>query len=146
MGASAGFLTFSGFAVLLIGFLCGAPLGSAVNRGIAEEQIRAWRVAHSSLVGGGVMLLAIAPNLSSVELPYPLKIAASNMLSISVWSFTFALTFGAWTGHRGIARGKGVGALVTYVANMTGVILSTASILMLVYGAAVHFLRAALQA
>lgn len=138
---SASLLASSGFLVLLIGFLCGAPLGSAINHHRDEERVRAWRVAHSSLVGGGVMLLAIAPNLSIVALPSSLKALASGMLCVSIWSFTFALTFGAWKGHRGTQRGTGLGAAATYTANMAGVVLSTIAILLLSYGSIVHLLR-----
>jgi len=142
MGVSQSLLSSSGFLILLIGFLCGAPLGSAINKNYDKERIRAWRVAHSSLVGGGVMLLAIAPNLSRVALPSNLTALASGLLCASVLAFTFALTFGAWKGHRGTARGAGLGATFTYVGNMTGVVLSLISMLMLVYGAGVHLLRA----
>src|SRR5207248_1591905 len=53
-------LVLHGGIVLLIGLLCGAPLGSAVVRGKGEEAVRAWRVAHTSLVTGGILLLAVA--------------------------------------------------------------------------------------
>ncbi|RZI76831.1 MAG: hypothetical protein EOP13_00625 [Pseudomonas sp.] len=87
------------------------------------------------------MLLAIAPNLSIIELPHSLKALASGLLCVSIWSFTFALTFGALKGHRGTERQAGIGAAITYAANMTGVVLSTISVLMLAYGALVHLLR-----
>ena len=138
---SASFLASSGFLVLLIGSFCGAPLGRAINHDCDEECVRAWRVAHSSLVGGGVMLLAIAPNLTIVELPPSLKALASGMLCVSIWSFTFALTFGAWKGHRGTQFGTGPGAIAAYAANMTGVVLSMIAVLMLSYGTMVHLLR-----
>jgi hypothetical protein len=137
---SASLLSSVGLLVLFLGFLCGAPLGRAINKNYGEERIRAWRVAHSSLVGGGVMLLAIAANLSNIELPQALKLLASYMLSVSILSFAFALTFGAYKGHRGTERGVGFGSAITYVANMIGVFLSTVSILMLTYGACVHLL------
>lgn len=86
------------------------------------------------------MLLAIAPNLSIVELPHNLKALASGLLCVSIWSFTFALTFGALKGHRGTERQAGFGAAITYAANMTGVVLSAISVLMLAYGALVHLL------
>jgi len=138
---SASLLSTAGFLVLLIGFACGAPLGGAINKARSEEHIRAWRVAHSSLVGGGVMLLAIAPNLASVELPSIVKAVASVMLCISAWSFTFALTFGAARGHRGTAPQRGAGAAAAYAANVAGVVLSSVSILLLAVGACIHLLR-----
>src|SRR4051812_424474 len=46
-------LLFHGAVVLLIGFACGAPMGRSIVRGRPEAVVRAWRVAHSSLVAGG---------------------------------------------------------------------------------------------
>lgn len=142
MNLSSTLLSTNGLLVLLVGFLCGAPLGSAINKGAMEAKVRAWRVAHSSLVGGGVMLLAIAPNLPGVELPPTLKLIASSLLCISAWSFTFALTFGAWKGHRGTAPETSVGSTAAYVANILGVVLSMGSVLMFAWGAGLHLLRA----
>src|SRR5437867_2693926 len=52
-------LVFSGFITLLIGLLCGRPLVVAINRNQGEDKIRGWRVAHSSMIMGGIMLLVI---------------------------------------------------------------------------------------
>ena len=49
-------LILHGGIVLLLGYLSGAGLGSAVNRGKSEATLRAWRVAHSGIVMGGVLL------------------------------------------------------------------------------------------
>ena len=54
-----------GLIVLLVGALCGVPYGQALTKGWGEEAVRAWRLAHFSLVFGGVWLLAVAPHCRS---------------------------------------------------------------------------------
>lgn len=138
---SSAILCLTGFVVLLLGLLTGAPLGSAINRNESEEIVRAWRVAHSSLVNGGVMVLAIAVVLPYLELSGGLQLFAAALLSLSVYAFTFALVFGAWSGHRGLQKGAGVVANAVYAANMFGAVLSIAATLLLLYGAALTLAR-----
>ena len=38
--------------VLLVGLICGAPMGRAITRNHGEDKVRAWRVAHSGLSMG----------------------------------------------------------------------------------------------
>ena len=73
-------LIFHGGVILVVGLLCGAPLGSAVVRGKPEETIRARRVAHSSLVMGGILLLALAGIVAQLQL-------SAWALGLMVWSF-----------------------------------------------------------
>ena len=95
-------LIFHGGVILLVGLLCGAPLGSAVVRGKPEATIRAWRVAHSSLVMGGILLLALAGILGQLQL-------SAWALALLVWAFVassygfaIVLPLGAHYGHRGL--------------------------------------------
>lgn len=134
-------LLFTGFLVLLFGLLTGAPLGSAINRGADEESIRAWRVAHSSLVNGGVMLLAVSAVLPQLALSHGWQLVASVLLSISAYAFSFALFFGAWTGHRGLQKSATAAGNLVYLVNMAGVILSLAATALLAYGASVSLVK-----
>lgn len=65
-------------------------------------------------------------------------LSASGLLALLAG---FALIFGASKGYRGTASGAGTGPALTYFANMGGVVLSMASILMFAWGACVHLLR-----
>src|SRR5258705_11224117 len=91
-------LILHGAVVLLIGFACGAPMGRSIVRGRPEAVVRAWRVAHSSLVAGGVMLLAGAGVTAH------LKLAGCGLslmpMSFIASSFTFALAL-PLVGHAG---------------------------------------------
>lgn len=113
-------LIFHGGVILLLGLLCGAPLGSAIVRKKAEETVRAWRVAHSSLVMGGVLLLALAGILSNLEL-------SAFALALLVWavvasSYAFAvvLPLGALYGQRGLTSAPPLLNRLLYFGNIVG--------------------------
>ena len=113
-------LIFHGAVILLVGLLCGASLGSAVVRGKPEETVRAWRVAHSSLVMGGVLLLALAGIVAELQL-------SAVALAVLVWAFVgssygFAvvLALGAHYGHRGLTAAAPLLNRLLYVANLIG--------------------------
>jgi hypothetical protein len=72
-------LVFHGAVVLLVGLLCGAPYGRAVNRNAPEHIVHSWRVAHGSiplgpasakLVYAGNVVGAVSSLLAAVVLIY----------------------------------------------------------------------------
>jgi hypothetical protein len=112
-------LIFHGAVILLVGFLCGAPLGSAAVRG-KEEAVRAWRVAHSSLIMGGVLLLALASVVSHLQL-------STFGLTLLVWAFVassyvfaIVLPLAARYGHRGLTSAPPYLNRIIYMGNMVG--------------------------
>ena len=128
-------LIFHGSVILLAGLLCGAPLGSAVVRGKSEEMVRAWRVAHSSLMMGGILLLALAGVLVHLQL-------SASALALLVWAFiassyAFAvvLPLGAYYGHRGLTAKPPFLNRVIYFGNMTGAIGLLVGTIVLLWGA-----------
>jgi hypothetical protein len=137
---SSQLLLLNGFIILLLGLLCGVPLGRAVNRNKGEEIIRAWRVAHSSIVNGGVMLLVISVVLPSVELSAGWRLGVSVLLSVAFYAFCYALIFGAWKGHRGLAKETTMSANIIYYANMFGAALTIFAVSVLIYGASIAML------
>src|SRR5687768_4129037 len=52
-------LILHGGVILLLGLLSGVPFGRAIVHVKSEAAVRAWRVAHSGLSMGGVLLLAL---------------------------------------------------------------------------------------
>ena len=99
---SALWLMLHGGIVLLVGNLAGIPFGRAVVGRRPEEVVRAWRVAHSGLTSGGSSMIAIAAALPHLE---PSGIAPAALivpLVASGYGFALALTYGAWSGHRGL--------------------------------------------
>lgn len=127
-------LIFHGSVILLAGLLCGAPLGSAVVRRKSEETIRAWRVAHSSLVMGGVLLLALGGVVSRLHL-------SAFALALLVWAFVassyvFAvvLPLAAYCGHRGLSSTPPLMNRVLYFGNIVGAAGMLVGTLVLLWG------------
>ena len=128
-------LILHGGMILLAGLLCGAPLGSAVVRGKPEETIRAWRVAHSSLVMGGILLLAVAGIVAQLQL-------SAWALGLMVWAFVassygFAvvLPLGAHYGHRGLTSDPPLLNRVIYFGNTIGAMGLLVGTIVLLWGA-----------
>ena len=112
-------LIFHGAVILLVGFLCGAPLGSAAVRG-KEEAVRAWRVAHSSLIMGGVLLLALAGAVSHLKLsPFALTLLVWAFV-VSSYVFAVVLPLAAHYGHRGLTSAPPFLNRILYLGNMVG--------------------------
>ena len=124
-----------GAIVLLVGLLCGAPMGSAIARNKPEPIVRGWRVAHSSLVAGGILLLAIAGVVSRLALPPSALIVLVVSFVVGSYAFCISLPLGAHIGVRGITRdGSLLGALV-YATNILGVVALLLGGILLVWGA-----------
>jgi hypothetical protein len=121
-------LVVNGFVSLLIGFFCGRPLAGSIKRGGSDQQVHAWRVAHSSLVSGGLMLLAIAGVWGHVALSNAAQWAVSSALSLSMYAFGYALVVGAWKGYRGLGGEQGSLGRSIYASNVAGAALSTVSL------------------
>lgn len=112
-------LIFHGAVILLLGFLCGAPLGRAAVHG-REEAARAWRVAHASLISGGVLLLVLASVIAHLQLN-------AFTLALLVWAFVassyvfaIVLPLAARYGHRGLTPAPPLMNRIIYVGNMAG--------------------------
>src|SRR2546425_5508339 len=117
-------LVFHGAIVLLIGNLCGIPLGGAASAGSGEAAMHGWRVAHSGLVMTGVLLIAIGAALRLVVL-------GEGATSWLVWSLLaaaygggVALVLAAAVGARGLAPTGPPLNLVAFVGNI-GVVFGT---------------------
>lgn len=128
-------LILHGGIILLVGLLSGAPFGRAIVHGKSEATVRAWRVAHSGLAMGGVLLLALALVVPQLQL-------SASALAVLVWAFiasgygfAVALPLGAHYGHRGLTSGPPFLNRVVYFGNMIGVAGSLVGTLILLWGA-----------
>jgi hypothetical protein len=90
MDIQSKYLAFNGAIVLLIGLLCGFPFGVAINKK-DEELIRAWKLAHGSLVLGGTLSLAIAGCMNSIAFGEIYKLTVSTSFIASGYFFSIAL-------------------------------------------------------
>jgi len=134
-------LVLAGMLTLLTGLILGFPLRQAINQEMAEEAVRGWRVAHSSILMGGVMLLAIASVLPYLALSLSFKVTTVALLCASTSSFCYALIFGAVRLERGLLKGTGALANSVYYGNVVGAILSVCGMSLLLYGSIAMFLK-----
>jgi uncharacterized membrane-anchored protein len=128
-------LIFHGGVILLVGLLCGAPLGSAVVRRKTEETIRAWRVAHSSLVMGGILLLALAGIITQLQLnAWALALLVWAFVASS-YGFAVVLPLGAHYGHRGLTSEPPFMNRLIYFGNIIGAVALLVDTIVLIWGA-----------
>ena len=80
--------------VLLSGLLAGIPYGIAILKKSNERLINAWRVAHSALPMGAILLLVISVSFSGLNVAINLKWAISILFIISGYGFMVALLLG----------------------------------------------------
>ena len=117
---SALWLMLHGGIVLLVGNLAGIPFGRAIVLHRPEKTVRAWRVAHSGLTSGGSSMIAIAAALPHLA---PSSVAPAALivpLVASGYGFALALTYGAWSGHRGIIAKRPWQNVLVFLGNAIG--------------------------
>ena len=133
--SQAKYLLLHGAIILLAGLLCGIPLGGAIVSGSPDGSIRAWRVAHSGLSMGAVLLVAVAGVVSLVELSPMWTWVLVWSFVASGYGFAIALPLGAHFGHRGLTTAPPPLNRVIYLGNMVGVLGSLLGTVLLVLGA-----------
>ena len=114
-------LIFHGSVILLAGLLCGAPMGRSINAGKTDDVVRGWRVAHSGLIIGALLLFCVALLLPIVTLSDLYDRLMAGTFVVSAYGFLIALPLGAAIRQRGLSSTRGAGQIV-YVGNATGAI------------------------
>lgn len=140
MATSGTWLVLHGSIVLLIGLLCGAPYGIAINRAKPDAVVHGWRVAHGSLSLGGATLLVIGLCLALLDAPGYLKWGVSGSFALSGYSFALALPLGAQVGMRGLAWSGNARNKLVYLGNTLGAWSSVLGAVLLVAVAACQLL------
>lgn len=126
-------LVFHGAVVLLVGLLCGAPYGRAVNQHAPAHIVHSWRVAHLSIPLGAALMFAIAAILSNLRGGASLKWAVTIFLIVSSYSFCLSLPLAAVVGHRGLSSRGPTSAKLVYAGNMVGAVSSLMAAVTLAY-------------
>ena len=135
MEPSSRYLVFHGTIILLIGLLCGAPYGRAINRRAADHIVHSWRVAHLSLPIGAILMFAVAPLMASFTVASQIKQLIVDLLIVSGYSFCVALPLAAILGERGLSHGGSLKAKAVFAGNLLGAVTSLLASLALVYAA-----------
>ena len=112
-------LILHGTICMLIGLLCGAPLGRAINNDHGDAAIHGWRVAHLGLSLGGPLLYSVAAILPRFTGGGIMNGVVAWSFVASVYGFILALPPGAAIRERGLQPKSGLAQLV-YVGNLVG--------------------------
>lgn len=128
-------LAFHGGIVLMVGLLAGFPFTWVILKNKSHDEMRAWRVAHSSLCMGGVAMFAMAAVLPMLNMPSLVQMILIISFVASGYGFCFSMLFGASMGQRGLSfAGSGVNRLV-YAGNFVGSGGSLIATACFIYGA-----------
>jgi len=132
---SARYLVFHGTIILLIGLICGAPYGRAINGRAEPHIVHSWRVAHLSLPIGAILMFSVAPLLGSFTVAGQIKQLIATLLIVSGYSFAVALSMAGMVGERGLAYRGPLKAKVVFAGNALGAVTSLLASIALVYAA-----------
>lgn len=128
-------LMFHAVIVLLAGLLAGIPYGRAIIRKADERLIEAWKVAHSALSMGAILMLVLAVSFAGLNAAAGLEWAISVLFIVSGYGFALALLLGPVVGHRGLSPKGPISAKLVYSGNLTGAITSLLGTVALLYAA-----------
>ena len=139
MGHMVRVLALQGSLMLVVGLLCGFPYGRAINRKSDADVVLSWRVSHSSLSAGAILIIAIAAMLPWLPTTPALNWVTVVSLIVSSWAFTFALTVGPALRHRGLKFEGTFGAKAVYFGNIFGAAFSLVAALALLCSIVLSF-------
>jgi hypothetical protein len=128
-------LILHGGIVLLMGLLSGIPFGRAIVHGKPEATVRGWRVAHSGITMGGVLLLALSSVVPHLQLSTLTRALLVWAFIVSSYGFAVALPLGAHYGHRDLSSTPPFLNRMVYLGNIIGVAGSLVGALILLWGA-----------
>ena len=117
MDIPARYLVFHSAVVLMAGLLVGFPLGRAVHRHAPDHVIKAWRLAHDSLIVGPLLSLAIAGVMSALSVDAHIKSSLMWTWAAANYGFCVSLPLAAVTGHRGHTFEKPLANQVVFAGN-----------------------------
>jgi hypothetical protein len=129
-------LVFHGCIVLLISQLAGYALLFAINARQNEiAKVARWRMSHAATSVGAIFLIALAPVVSQLELGPGLAAFLVDALIVSTYALSLGTVVAGASGHRGTQLLRPWSNLIAWLLYMVGVLGSTASCLVLTYGA-----------
>ena len=131
-------LLFHGALVLVVGLLAGVPYGLSMRRGRPERIERAWRVAHSGLTMGGVLLISTSAVLALVAAESSVERIVAYALVASGYGFCVSLPYAAWGGHDSVFwPSRTAASWIISIGNIIGAGGSLLAAICLAYGVAV---------
>jgi len=127
-------LLIHGSIVLIFGLLSGIPFWVAIIRGQDEEAIRPWRVAHTTLIACGLVMLVVNLINPQLALSRELRSLLAWVLVASGYGFVFALVVGASMGYRALVpRPVGLNILL-FMGHLIGAAGAVLGMCVVLYG------------
>jgi len=127
-------LLVHGSIVFLFGLLSGLPFWVAIIRNQGHETIRAWRVAHTTLIGCGLMMLAAGMIGSYLELSSEMSTLLIWALVSSGYAFIIALVGGAMTGRRALVPTPVGINTILFLGHLVGATGAVVGVVLILYG------------
>ncbi len=128
------FLLVHGAVVFILGLLAGVPFWIAIIYGRASKVVRAWRVAHATLIACGLSMLVVGLVSPYLVLSGRLVKFLEWAFVVSGYSFAFALVVGAATSHRALTPAPPMVSRILFVGHLIGGACSTMGAFILLYG------------
>ncbi len=128
-------LLFHGVIILLLGLLAGISYGRAMLKKEPDSLIFAWRVAHSALSMGAILMVALVPILTLLNVDLKIKWSIIVLFIVSGYAFSFALYLGPHVGHRGLSYTGPSLAKTVYLGNSIGAVTSLLGTFILLFAA-----------
>ncbi len=128
-------LLFHGVIILLLALLAGIPYGRAILKKEANSIIFAWRVAHSALSMGAILMFSLVSILPLLNVDLIIKWYIVVLFIVSGYAFSFALYLGPNVGHRGLIYRGPFLAKSVYLGNSIGALTSLLGAFILLFAA-----------
>jgi hypothetical protein len=128
-------LAFHGLLLVVLGMLVGFPFHDAITQHAGPEAERAWRVAHTSLVGGGALYLALAAIANHLVLSRGAAAFAVWTLVFAAYAFAFGFVVGPAIGARGLEAVGPPFHVLIFVVLTIALMLLLAAMFVLLWGA-----------
>ena len=128
-------LLFHGVIIFLLGLFAGIPYARAILKRKSESLIFAWRVAHSALCIGAILMFSLVPIVPLLSVDDKTVWTIAVLFIVSGYSFAAALYIGPHVGSRGLSFKGSISKKLVYLCNISGAVTSTIGALVLLYGA-----------
>jgi hypothetical protein len=128
-------IVFHGLLLVVLGMIVGFPFLQAITAHTGPDAERAWRVAHTSLVGGGALYLALAAVGHHLVLPRRAAVFVVRALVFAAYAFVFGFVVGPAIGARGLEPVGPPLHLLVFVAFAAGLLLAFLAMAVLLWGA-----------
>jgi len=127
-------IALHGLVLVVLGMLVGLPFADAITAHSGPDVERAWRVAHTSLVTGGTLYLAVAGIAHYLILPNGAAAFATWSFVISAYAFAFAFVVGPMVGARGLEPTGPPLNVATFAILVFALLVFFVSVVMVLWG------------